>query len=795
MKKVSLLTLFLLGLVQFTFAQNTGTIRGRVYDALTNKPIEFATVTVQNTSFGANTDENGAYEIPNVPGGFYTIAASFLGYNTKTEAEIQVSGAKPAMVDFALEESTTEVEAVEIKAAPFVKTEESPLSLRTIGATEIQRNPGGDRDISKVIQSLPGVTSASSFRNDLLIRGGAPNENRFYLDDVEVPNINHFATQGASGGPVGLINVDFIREVNFYSGAFPANRGNALSSVFQFNQRNGREDRLGGTVTLGSSNVAVSLEGPIGKNKKTTFFVSARQSYLQFLFKAIGLPFLPTYNDFQVKVRHQFNAKNEIYFLGLGAIDQFKLNLDANETEAQRYLLNNLPVSPQWNYTNGLVYKHYTDNGYMTFVVSRNMLNNEAYKYPNNDESLPRKLDYKSQEIENKLRAEHTFRTGKYKVNYGLAYEFVKYNNKTVSLVNTPNGPISVNYGTDINIQKYGLFAQVSRKLANDRLSLSLGLRLDGNSYSSEMSNPFKQVSPRFSASYNITDRLAINFNTGIFYQLPAYTILGYRENNELINKNRTTYIRNYHAVTGIEYNTSTNTKFSIEGYFKYYENYPFLLREQIALANLGSNFGVIGTAPTQSSATGRTYGLEVMVQQRLYKGFYGILAYTLGKAEFKNATNEYKPSSWDSRHIVSLTVGKTFKHNWEVGAKFRLQTGLPQTPFDYRASSLQSNWDATGTGISDFTQLNTLRTKTGNQLDVRIDKKWYFKRWNLNLYLEIQNVYASSVGSTQLQQELDANGQPILENVGTAYPTYRLKYINDATGTRVPTLGVIVQF
>lgn len=795
MKKVSLLTLFLLGLVHFTFAQNTGTIRGRVYDALTNKPIEFATVTVQNTSFGANTDENGAYEIPNVPGGFYTIAASFLGYNTKTEAEIQVSGAKPAMVDFALEESTTEVEAVEIKAAPFVKTEESPLSLRTIGATEIQRNPGGDRDISKVIQSLPGVTSASSFRNDLLIRGGAPNENRFYLDDVEVPNINHFATQGASGGPVGLINVDFIREVNFYSGAFPANRGNALSSVFQFNQRNGRDDRLGGTVTLGSSNVAVSLEGPIGKNKKTTFFVSARQSYLQFLFKAIGLPFLPTYNDFQVKVRHQFDAKNEIYFLGLGAIDQFKLNLEANETEAQRYLLNNLPVSPQWNYTNGLVYKHYTDNGYMTFVLSRNMLNNEAYKYPNNDESLPRKLDYKSQEIENKLRAEHTFRTGKYKVNYGLAYEFVKYNNKTVSLVNTPNGPIAINYGTDINIQKYGLFAQVSRKLANDRLSLSLGLRLDGNSYSSEMSNPFKQVSPRFSASYNITDRLAINFNTGIFYQLPAYTILGYRENNELINKDRTTYIRNYHAVTGIEYNTATNTKFSIEGYFKYYENYPFLLREQIALANLGSNFGVIGTAPTQSSATGRTYGLEVMVQQRLYKGFYGILAYTLGKAEFKNATDEYKPSSWDSRHIVALTLGKTFKRNWEVGAKFRLQTGLPQTPFDYRSSSLQSNWDATGAGISDFTQLNTLRTGTGHQLDIRIDKKWYFKRWNLNLYLEIQNVYASSVGSTQLQQELDANGQPILENVGTAYPTYRLKYINDASGTRVPTLGVIVQF
>lgn len=129
---------------------------------------------------------------------------------------------------------------------------------------------------------MPGVASTASFRNDILIRGGAPNENRFYLDGIEVPNINHFATQGSSGGPVGLINVDFVREVDFYSGAFPANRGNTLSSVLDMKFREGRKDRLGLNFTVGSSDVGLSFEGP--KGKKSSFIAYARRSYLQFIF-------------------------------------------------------------------------------------------------------------------------------------------------------------------------------------------------------------------------------------------------------------------------------------------------------------------------------------------------------------------------------------------------------------------------------------------------------------------------------------------------------------------------------
>lgn len=782
-------------------AQN-GIIKGVVSDALNNEPVAFANVIIVGTGQGTVTDEEGRYEIRNLEPNLYDITASFVGYTEKTIFEIQVSNSKPAEVNFQLETSAEEIDEVVVRASPFRKTEESPVSLRTIGVAEIQRNPGANRDISKVVQALPGVTTTAAFRNDLIIRGGAPNENRFYLDDVEVPNINHFATQGASGGPVGLINVNFINEVDFFSGAFPANRGNTLSSVLNFRQRDGRDDRIGGIFMAGSSDVGLTLEGPIGE--KTTFLVSARRSYLQFLFDAIGLPFLPTYNDFQAKVKIKLDTKNELTFIGLGAVDDFTLNLDADDSEDRRFLLDNLPTTPQWNYTNGLVYKHYEDNGFWTMVLSRNMLNNEAFKYLNNDDSSEENLilDYKSQEIENKFRLERTQQIGTMKFNYGIAYEYAKYNNRTFNRIFTNAGAQTIDFSSEFSMSKYGLFASASRKFNAERLILSLGFRMDGNSYSDDMNNPLEQFSPRFSATYAFTDQFSFNFNTGIFYQLPPYTVLGYQEDGVFINReNDIKYIQNQHVVAGFEFNTASSSKISIEGYYKKYNDYPFLLRDQISLANLGGNFGVIGNEPVTPDSEGRAYGLEFLFQQRLYKGFYGIGAYTLGWSEFTDGSGNYLPSSWDSRHIVSVTFGKKFKKNWEAGLSWRFQTGLPTTPFSDE-SSLVASWDVNGRGIRDFDQLNTLRFSSINTLDIRVDKKWFFDKWSLNLYLDIENATGSSVNSDELilDRPLDDTGRPIGDGiiVNPDAPfnqqQYLLKRITDAQGQLLPSIGIMIE-
>ncbi len=803
MKVQHLLTLWLGLLLSPALWAQSGIIKGQVTDALNNEPIAFANVLLLGTDIGTTTDVDGNFEISGLEPKLYDVRASYLGYTNKTEYEVQVTNSKPAIVNLALSESAQDLEEVVVKASPFTKTEESPLSLRTIGVAEIQRNPGGNRDISRVIQTLPGVTTPAGFRNDLIIRGGAPNENRFYLDDVEVPTINHFATQGASGGPVGLINVNFIREVEFYSGAFPANRGNTLSSVLEFKQRDGRDDRIGGTFLMSATDVGVTLEGPVGD--KTTFLASVRRSYLQFLFDVIGLPFLPTYNDFQVKVKHKFNKKNELTFIGLGALDQFQLNLDANETEEQQFLLNQLPVSPQWNYTNGLVYKHYADNGFWTFVVSRNMLNNESEKYLDNDDSSEENLTlrYKSQEIENKLRVEHDIRFGDFKLNYGLGYQYVKYNVSTFNRIFTSAGPQTIDFASNFDLNRYELFAQGSQKFLDERLTLSLGFRMDANDYSTEMSNLGQQFSPRFSASYALTERLAVNFNTGIYYQLPPYTILGYQEDGVFVNReNGIKYIRNDHVVAGFEYNTASNSKISIEGYYKYYYDYPFLLRDSLTLANLGGDFGVLGNEPVVPRSEGRSYGIEFLFQQRLYKGFYGIASYTLGWSEFEDKNGNFVPSSWDARHIANVVVGKRFEKNWEVGVNWRFQTGLPFTPFDRQASALVLNWQANGRGIRDFDQLNTRRADLVSAIDIRVDKKWFFDKWSLNIFLDIENVTGNGVGQDQLilDRPLDENGQPIGGGIITNpdapinQQQFRLKTINDATGTVVPSIGLQIE-
>lgn len=800
--KQTYLTFLGLFLASFLFAQ-TGEIRGVVTDRLTNEPIMFATVALAGTTIGTTTDLDGKYVLGELSPGLYTVEISYIGYETQSLFEVQVSSGRPSILDVAMTTQSTRLEEVVVKASPFKKTDDSPVSLRTIGVAEIQRNPGGNRDISRVVQVLPGVTRVASFRNDLIIRGGAPNENRFYLDDVEVPVINHFATQGASGGPVGLLNVNLIREVDFYSGAFPANRGNTLSSVFNFRQADGRDDRIGGTAMIGATDIGATLEGPL--SDKTTFLLSARRSYLQFLFQALGLPFLPTYNDFQAKIKYRINTKNELSFIGLGAIDQFKLNLKANETEEQQFLLNNLPESPQWNYTNGLVWKRFTDTGFWTFVLSRSMLNNEAFKYAGNDDSSEDNLilRYKSQEIENKARVERTLETGNYRIQMGVGYEFVRYNNRTFNRIYTPNGPQTINFASDLDMHKAALFGQISRKYFAEQLILSAGFRMDANSWSNEMANPLEQFSPRLSLSWAMTDKLSFNANVGRYFQLPPYTILGYRENYRFVNRdNGVGFIRNDQFVAGFEYNTAANSRLSVEAYYKGYDNYPFLLRDSLTLANLGGDFGVIGNEPAESRSAGRTYGIEFLFQQRLYKGFYGIAAYTLGWSEFEDRNGDLKPSAWDARHIVNLTLGKRFGNNWEAGINWRFQTGLPFTPFS-EDSDLTQNWDVNGRAIPDYARLNTLRSDVINGLDIRVDKKWFFTRWSLNLYFDVQNVLANAVGFPQLilDRPLDENntpiGGPIIANpqAPASEQRYLLKEINDATGTRIPSIGVMVEW
>ena len=211
----------------------------------------------------------------------------------------------------------------------------------------------------------------------------------------------------------------------------------------------------------------------------------------------------------------------------------------------------------------------------------------------------------------------------------------------------------------------------------------------------------------------------------------------------------------------------------------------------------------MIGNEPAVSTAKGRSYGIELLFQQRLYKGFYGIASYTLGWSEFEDKNGDFVPSAWDARHILNLTLGKSFKKNWEVGINWRLQTGLPLTPFDNENSALVNNWDVNGRALPNYNLLNTQRQGNFTNLNIRVDKKWNFKKWDLNLYLDIQNVLGATipVDFLVLDVPLDEQGTPIGDPIiinpdaPTNEQQYQLKTLTDDQGTTLPTLGIVVGF
>ncbi len=322
---------------------------------------------------------------------------------------------------------------------------------------------------------------------------------------------------------------------------------------------------------------------------------------------------------------------------------------------------------------------------------------------------------------------------------------------------------------------------------------------MDGNTYSKAMQNPLKQLSPRFSASYAITDKLNINFNTGLYYQTPAYTTLGFKDSaGNYINKaNNLQYLKCLHLVGGLEYSSKKNARYTIEGFYKDYSQYPQSVLRGIALANEGGEFGVVGNEAVRSIAQGRAYGIELFMQQKLFKGFYGLAAITLFRSEFINANKStFTPSNRDQRFIINLTAGKKLKRNWEAGAKFRLTGGRPYTPYDTALSAVTYVWDISNQGQVDYSRINENRLPVNHQLDIRIDKKYYFKHWNLNLYLDIQNVYKfSAKDRAYISVKRDANGQPLLDPNFASPPRYQMQFLDNNTGTILPTIGIIIEY
>ena len=815
LKKFSVLTctLFITTLIN---AQNNGSISGKVVDKLTQQPIPNANIILDGALKGTGADSNGMYRITGIALKTYNITFSSIGYKPETFYNITINAGNENSINVELEPTANALKEVIIKSnkrSVKAATLETPLSVQRLTSEEIKANPGGNFDISKVIQTLPGVgggAGGGGFRNDIIIRGGGPGENVFYLDGIEVPVINHFQTQGSAGGPQGILNVSFIEDVKLSSSAFDARYDNALSSVFQFKQRTGNANKIQGNVRLSATELAATLEGKLSKNKKTTFLASARRSYLQLLFSAIDLPIRPNYWDFQTKITHQINNKNTLSFIGIGAIDEFRFAAIKKATPEKLYILNSNPIINQTTYTVGLSLKRLLKNGFLNVALSRNAFNNNITQFEDNTLQLPSQqiLSIQSTESENKLRIDVNKNKNGWKIAYGAMLQLVEYNNNTFNVLrkelrdssgNIIQPNFSINFKSPLqNFLKYGAFVQLSKRFFENRLGVSAGLRTDMNSFTTDGNNPLKTLSPRISFSYVIADKWTVNASIGSYYKIAPYTILGFADNNNvLVNKN-SKYQRSDHYVAGIEYLPNDGLRFTVEGFYKNYSNVPVSVRNGISLANLGADFNVLGNEAVITNGKGNTYGVEFFAQKKLTNRLFGIISYTYYRSKYSGTNNILLPSSWDNKHLLSVTWGYKFPRNWELGLKFRYQGGAPYTPFDEAAS--KANFLSQGQGIFDYTKLNTLRLGSFNGSDVRIDKKWNFRKTTIDLFLDVTNWYIAkspAVPSYTFKRNADntafltTDGLPIKANGSNAIPIL----LGNDDPSVTPTLGFIVEF
>lgn len=766
-------------------------IKGVVIDKSTRQPLEFVNVLVVGLGIGASTDANGNFLITQVPPGIYRLQASFLGYKTELTPEYRVNHVTP-YVQIELEEENASLNEVVVTASPFQKVPESPVSLRVIGLQEIEKAPGANRDISKVVQNYPGVAfSPIGYRNDLIVRGGGPSENRFYLDGVEIPNINHFSTQGASGGPVGLIDADLIRSVKFYSGAFPADKGNALSSVLDFSLRDGDMERNSLKATLGASEVSLSSNGHIGN--KTSYLVSVRQSYLQALFKILGLPFLPAYTDASFKIKTRFDSHNELTLLGLGGIDRMKLNLGIEGEDAE-YMLSYLPEINQETYTVGGVYRHYSQRHVQSIVLSQSYLNNRNVKYRDNDESSEENLTLRlgSIEQETKLRMENTSSWSVWKVKAGFDLNYSRYKSNEYRKV-FANALREYDYHTDLSLWRWGMFASVDYAAPDKSFTASMGVRTDGNNYSDKMKELWRQLSPRLSVSYRLIEGLTLSGHVGLYYQLPSYTALGFKgEEGEYVNRHLD-YISVSQESLGLSWTPNENMELSVEGFYKLYGHMPFSLSDQIPLSCKGNDYGTIGNEALSSEAKGRSYGVELMFKWLLTQKLNLSSSLTIFKSEFKDGEQgSYVPSAWDNRFILNMSGTYNFPKHWSLGAKVSCIGGSPYTPYDVEKSSQVEAWNVQGRAYYDYSRYNQERLPVFGQLDVRVDKTFYLKKCMLGFYLDIQNITASKL---RQPDALMSTGQIENPSAPLSEQRYVMKSIRQESGTLLPTLGITFEY
>ncbi|MCK9410313.1 MAG: TonB-dependent receptor [Bacteroidetes bacterium] len=707
--------------------QLTGTIEGIALDQATRSPLTGANIIIVNTQFGAITDAEGKFIIKNIPVGNYSVQFRMLGYSIITKTDIIVRSQRLTNLSGDLPEQTIESEQVVVTAGYFRQSDVQPLSITALSAEEIRRAPGSGGDISRVIMGLPSLAKVNDQSNSLIVRGGSPLENAFYLDGIEIPNINHFPTQGATGGPIGMVNVDLIDEVNFYTGGFSAAYGDKMSSILDLKLREGNRNNFDGQLDFNIAGIGGVVEGPLGEHG--SYVLSLRRSYLEYAIKLfdVGTSVVPWYGDLQGKIVYDLSPEHQLSLITLHSDDHNNPTRPVAEENDMLYYGN------QNIYQNagGIVWRALWNSGFYSVTTAGYQATtaNEDFYETNTGAPL---LQNRSSEGSIALRNSNHLRISElHAMEFGVDIKqlFVSYNNMFGAYSNAlGDTTASATVIKKIDETKLGaFFTYINRPFSG--LTAVIGARTDYFSYNNRMT-----LSPRTSLAYQLNELTSFKLASGMYYQNMPVALLSQSASNSML---RDPYA--VHYIFGIDRLLNEDTKLSVEVYQKEYYDFLvdpsdpalFLVDEIFYRNGLYFNHALF-----TNNGSARSRGIELTLQKKLAQDFYGIASATLFRTEYKGADNVWRNRIFDNRLIVSVEGGYKPNAEWEFSARWIYAGGTPYTPFDLPQSAQRKR------GVFDRTKINAARYPAYHSMNVRVDKRFHFTHSNLILYLSAWNVY-----------------------------------------------------
>ncbi|MFL5754416.1 MAG: TonB-dependent receptor [Bacteroidia bacterium] len=708
-------------------------VKGKIADRESGLTIPGVIVKMKGDTsrkLSAVSDENGVFKITGVPVGRRTFIFALVGYKPYVATDIMVVSGKEVFLNIEMEEAIQEIGEVVISADDKgINNEMSSVSTKTFSIEETERYPGSRQDPARMASNFAGVQGTNDSRNDIVIRGNSPSGLLWRLEEIDIPNPNHFNIAGSAGGPVSIINNKYLSNSEFFTGAFPASYGNALGGVFDLKMRNGNNEKHERTFQLGIMGTELAFEGPLNKSKGSSYMVNYRYSTLDlfsFAHIKIGTSAVPRYQDGAFRFNFPTKKAGTFSISGIGGLSTISIILSKDtvrpkelygDQNRDQYFSTNLGV---------IIANHVISLGEKTLMktslahsvsyisADHNLILRDRNYKPN--DTLPQILDFAQTEqkttltsyIKHKINARNSFKTGFY-VNYFQATYFdrVKQNAVTDTLAGTIlNKAWKNRLGTSATYFLIQPYFQYNFKL-NDQVTFNAGvfgqLLTLNNSYA---------VEPRAGVKWSINSRNMLSFGYGLHSQIqPGYiyfacpdsvvrngVVLGNGGSNgeNKIQDNRNLGMsKSQHFVLGYDLFLSRYFRIKAETYYQNLWNIPvYAVPSSVSMLNRGATFSRFFPIYTmENKGTGLNYGIELTVEKLFHNHYFFLFSGSVFNSKYKGSNGKEWDTDFNGNYIFNLLagleygIGRSKKNAITFGPKFTYGGGRRYTMPDRAAS------------------------------------------------------------------------------------------------------------